>query len=71
MTTLKHPKWVKLGTLLKTSEIKLKEKSLETARLKKEKQMGLPPVKRFLYRHIARLSYLIFRRGICCMSDAS
>jgi hypothetical protein len=37
MTTLKHPKWVKLGTLLKTPESKLKEKSLATAREQKEK----------------------------------
>ena len=67
MTTLKHPKWVKLGTLLKTPENKLKINSLATARAQKEKPKAkttrLPPVKRFLYSHIARLSYLIFRMG--------
>ena len=32
-----HPRWVKLGTLLKTSERKQKEDSLATARVQKEK----------------------------------
>ena len=57
------PKWVKLGTLLKISETELKRKSLVTARGHKEipkKKTGLPPVKRFLYSHIARLTYLMF-----------
>ena len=38
MTTLKHLKWVKLGTLLKTPERKLKENSLATARAKNKNQ---------------------------------
>ena len=32
-----HPRWVKLGTLLKTSERKQKEDSLPTVRAQKEK----------------------------------
>ena len=34
---LVHPRWVKLGTLLKTSERKQKENSLATARVQREK----------------------------------
>ena len=53
-----NPKWVKLGTLLKIPETKLKTKSLVTARGYKKKSKikttGLPPVKRFLYSHVAR-----------------
>ena len=33
----RHPRWVKLGTLLKTSERKQKENSLATVRVQKEK----------------------------------
>ena len=33
----RHPRWVKLGTLLKTSETKQREKSLAKARVQKEK----------------------------------
>ena len=59
------PKWVKLGTLLKIAETKLRKQSLATARGHKEnpnKTTGLPPVKRFLYSHIVRLTYLLFYR---------
>ena len=58
------PKWVKLGTLLKISETKLIKHSLITARVQKKskvKTTGLPPVKRFLYSHIASLTYLVSR----------
>ena len=34
----RHPRWVKLGTLLKTSERKQKEETLATARVQKENQ---------------------------------
>jgi len=37
MTTLKHPKWVKLGTLLKIPESKLKENSLASKNSKENK----------------------------------
>ena len=33
----RHPRWVKLDTLLKTSETKQRENSLAKARVKKEK----------------------------------
>ena len=33
----RHPRWVKLGTLLKTSETKQRENSLATAKVQKEK----------------------------------
>ena len=33
----RHPRWVKLGTLLKTSETKQRENSLATARVQKGK----------------------------------
>ena len=33
----RHPRWVKLGTLLKTLERKQKEDSLATARVQREK----------------------------------
>ena len=33
----RHPRWVKLGTLLKTSEKKQRENSLANARVQKEK----------------------------------
>ena len=78
-TTLKHPRWVKLGTLLLTAENKPKGNLLlqkATARTQnknslartraqtkiksKQKHTRLPPVKRFLYSHIARLYTLIF-----------
>ena len=37
----RHPKWVKLGTLLKTSEREQKENSLATARVQKEKPKNI------------------------------
>ena len=71
-TTLKHPKWVKLDTLLKITERKTKRKLSCCSKDSKEKQkiksIGLPPKKLFLYSHIARLLYFILKRGICCMT---
>jgi hypothetical protein len=65
ISNFSRPKWVKLGTLLKTPETKLDTKSLVTARGHKEKShtkiTGSPPAKRFLYSHIARLL-------TCCLS---
>ena len=66
-SNLFKPKWVKLGTLLKIPETKLKNNLLlqqEDTKKIQIKTTGLPPVKRFLYSHIARLTYLFFyRRG--------
>ncbi len=74
ISTLKHPKWVKLGTLFINAENKPKENFLlQQARARtqnknslarkraqrKQKHTGLPPVKRFLYSHIARLHTLV------------
>jgi hypothetical protein len=59
----KTSKWVKLGVLLENPERKPKRDSLATARMQnknqKQKQLGLPPAKRFLYSHIARLCLLV------------
>ena len=58
------PKWVKLDTLLKIPETKLKTKPLVCKRTQiksKVKTTGLPPIKRFLYSHIASLTYLVSR----------
>ena len=64
-SNLFKPKWVKLGTLLKIPETKLKIQSLVTARAHtdnpKIKTTGLTPIKRFLYSHVARLTYLLSR----------
>ena len=55
------PKWVKLGTLLKTPETKLRKQQEKTKKIQ-IKTTGFPPIKRFLYSHIARLTYLLFYR---------
>jgi hypothetical protein len=52
---------------IKNSSNKTKKKSLllqqEDTKKIKTKTTGLPPVKRFLYSHIARLTYLIIKMG--------
>ena len=63
---LHYPKWVKLDTLLKTTVNKAKINTILLQKVLKKtkiKTTGLPPAKRFLYSHIARL-HTLFLRGV-------
>jgi hypothetical protein len=59
IATLKHPRWVKLGTLFYNTVDTLKQTFISIARTQRENFKrnitGLPPAKRFLYSYIARL----------------
>ena len=55
--------WYFIEKSRKQTKRKLSCYSKDSKEKPKAKTTGLPPVKRFLYSHIARLSYLIFRMG--------